>query len=85
VGGASYIRSLRAPFPQIDLMAIGGVTLENVSDYFRAGAVGVGVSGALIDSSSLRSGSYEVFTERARRFVESIRRVRESLATHPPL
>jgi 2-dehydro-3-deoxyphosphogluconate aldolase/(4S)-4-hydroxy-2-oxoglutarate aldolase len=85
MGGASYIRSLRAPFPHIDLMAIGGVTLETVSDYFRAGAVGVGVAGALIDSSSLRSGSYEVFTERARRFVESIRRVRESLAAHPPL
>jgi 2-dehydro-3-deoxyphosphogluconate aldolase/(4S)-4-hydroxy-2-oxoglutarate aldolase len=85
MGGAAYIRSLRAPFPQIDLMAIGGVTLETVGDYFRAGSVGVGVSGALIDSASLRSGSYEVFTERARRFVDAIRRVRESLASHPAL
>jgi 2-dehydro-3-deoxyphosphogluconate aldolase/(4S)-4-hydroxy-2-oxoglutarate aldolase len=85
MGGATYIRSLRAPFPQIDLMAIGGVTLETVGDYFRAGAVGVGVSGALIDSTSLRAGSYDVFTERARRFVDAIRRVRESLATHPAL
>jgi len=85
MGGATYIRSLRAPFPQIDLMAIGGVTLETVGDYFRAGAVGVGVSGALIDSASLRAGAYDVFTERARRFVDAIRRVRESIATHPPL
>jgi len=85
MGGATYIRSLRAPFPQIDLMAIGGVTLDTVGDYFRAGAVGVGVSGGLIDSASLREGSYEVFTERARRFVEAIRRVRESISNHPAL
>jgi 2-dehydro-3-deoxyphosphogluconate aldolase/(4S)-4-hydroxy-2-oxoglutarate aldolase len=85
MGGVTYIRSLRAPFPQIDLMAIGGVTLETVGDYFRAGAVGVGVSGALIDSASLRAGSYDVFTERARRFVDAIRRARESFATHPAL
>jgi 2-dehydro-3-deoxyphosphogluconate aldolase/(4S)-4-hydroxy-2-oxoglutarate aldolase len=85
LGGASYIRSLRAPFPQIDLMAIGGVTLETVGDYFRAGAVGVGVSGALIDSASLRAGSYDVFTERARRFVDAIRRVRNGISNHPAL
>jgi 2-dehydro-3-deoxyphosphogluconate aldolase / (4S)-4-hydroxy-2-oxoglutarate aldolase len=85
MGGASYIRSLRAPLPQIDLMAIGGVTLDTVGDYFRAGVVGVGVSGALIDSASLRAGSYDVFTERARRFVEAIRRARESVAAHPAL
>jgi 2-dehydro-3-deoxyphosphogluconate aldolase/(4S)-4-hydroxy-2-oxoglutarate aldolase len=84
MGGASYIRSLRAPFPDIRLMAIGGVTLENVGDFFRAGSVGVGVSGALIDSASLRAGSYQVFTERAHRFVEAIRRVRSEIAV-PPL
>jgi 2-dehydro-3-deoxyphosphogluconate aldolase/(4S)-4-hydroxy-2-oxoglutarate aldolase len=85
MGGPSYIRSLRAPLPQIDLMAIGGVTLDTVGDYFRAGVVGVGVSGALIDSASLRAGSYDLFTERARRFVDAIRRARESLASHPAL
>ena len=80
MGGAGYIRSLRAPFPDIRLMAIGGVTLDNVGDYFRAGVAGVGVSGALIDSASLREGSYEVFVERAHRFVEAIRRVRSEMA-----
>jgi len=80
MGGASYIRSLRAPFPNIRLMAIGGVTLENVGDFFHAGVAAVGVSGALIDSASLREGTYELFTERARRFVEAIRRVRSEMA-----
>jgi len=83
VGGAAYIRSLRAPFPEIPLMPIGGVTLENVGDYFRAGAVGVGVSGALIDSASVRQGRYEIFVERARRFVDAIKRTRRDLAARP--
>ena len=79
VGGVKFIRSLRAPFPHIDMLPTGGVTLDNIADYFRAGARAVGVSGALIDSESLRNGSYEIFTVRARRFVDTIRRTRELL------
>jgi len=79
MGGVRYIRSLRAPFPHIDMIATGGVSVENVGDFLRAGAKAVGVSGALIDSASLRDGNYEVFTVRASRFVEAIRRAREAL------
>src|SRR5579884_2172462 len=79
MGGVRYIRSLRAPFPHIDMIATGGVTVENVGEFLRAGVRAVGVSGALIDSASLRDGHYEVFTVRAKRFVEAIQRAREAM------
>jgi 2-dehydro-3-deoxyphosphogluconate aldolase/(4S)-4-hydroxy-2-oxoglutarate aldolase len=79
MGGVRYIRSLRAPFPHIEMIATGGITLDNISDYVRAGARAVGVTGALIDSASLRDGNYDVFTVRATRFMEAIRRAREIL------
>ncbi|HZU29350.1 MAG TPA: bifunctional 4-hydroxy-2-oxoglutarate aldolase/2-dehydro-3-deoxy-phosphogluconate aldolase [Bryobacteraceae bacterium] len=79
MGGVKYIRSLRAPFPHIDMIATGGVSVENVGEFLRAGAKAVGVSGALIDSASLRDGHYEVFTVRAKRFVEAIQRAREAM------
>jgi len=79
MGGVKYIRALRAPFPQIAMAPTGGVTLENIGEYFRAGARAVGVSGALIDLHNLQSESWEVFTVRARRFVEAIRKSRELL------
>lgn len=77
MGGVKYIRSLRAPFPHIDMIATGGVSAENVGEYLRAGVKAVGVSGALIDSASLQDGNYEVFRVRATRFVEAIRRARD--------
>ncbi len=82
VGGVRYIKSLRAPFPHIEMIATGGVTLENVGEYLRAGARAVGVTGAIIDSGSLREGSYDVFAVRAARFVEAIKKARERYNHH---
>lgn len=80
VGGAKYIKSLRAPFPHIELVATGGVHLDTIGEYFKAGACAVGVSGALIDHRNLEEGNYVVFTERARRLQEAVRRTREAMA-----
>ena len=66
LGGAAYLRSLRAPLPHIPLMPTGGATLGTIADYFRAGAVAVGVGGALVDSRLSR----EELVARARLFLE---------------
>ena len=77
VGGAKYIKALRAPFPHIEMVPTGGVNLETVADFLRAGACAVGVGGELIDSTHVREGRFEVFEERARRFLEAIAKTRE--------
>jgi len=49
MGGPSYLKSLKAPFPEIVLMPTGGVTCANIPDFIRAGAIAVGVGSNLVD------------------------------------
>jgi 2-dehydro-3-deoxyphosphogluconate aldolase/(4S)-4-hydroxy-2-oxoglutarate aldolase len=71
LGGAKYIRALKGPFPQIDLVPTGGVNLETIGDFFAAGSAAVGVGSELVDTKSCAEGKYEAITERARRFREA--------------
>jgi len=79
VGGAKYIKALRAPFPQIEMIPTGGVNLETIGDFLRAGACAVAVGAELIDGENIRAGKYEVFEERAKKFLEAIRKTREQM------
>lgn len=80
VGGPKYIKALKGPFPQIEMAPTGGVNLETTADFLRAGACSVAVGGELIDPQTIKEGKYEVFTERARQYVDLIQRTREELA-----
>jgi 2-dehydro-3-deoxyphosphogluconate aldolase / (4S)-4-hydroxy-2-oxoglutarate aldolase len=77
VGGAGYIRSLRAALPQIPMVPTGGVNLETASDFLCAGASALGVGGELISAAALKSGNWDAIAEAARRFVTIVRQSRE--------
>ena len=53
IGGAAYIKAVRGPLPQIRMLAVGGVNLENTKDFINAGACGIGVGNSLIGGSNL--------------------------------
>jgi 2-dehydro-3-deoxyphosphogluconate aldolase / (4S)-4-hydroxy-2-oxoglutarate aldolase len=76
VGGASYIKSLKAPLPQIELVPTGGVSLKTAADFIKAGASALGVGADLVDVKALREGQSQVITERAREFVRIVREAR---------
>ena len=76
VGGAKYIKALKAPFPQIEMVPTGGVNLETAGDFLKAGACAVAVGGELIDEKTIKEGKYEVFEQRARQFLEVVRAAR---------
>jgi 2-dehydro-3-deoxyphosphogluconate aldolase / (4S)-4-hydroxy-2-oxoglutarate aldolase len=78
VGGASYIKSLRAPLPQIPLVPTGGVTLENVAGFFAAGATAVGVGSDLCNVSAVRTGHAHQITDTARAYVRAVQTAREA-------
>ena len=78
VGGASYIKALRAPLPQIPLVPTGGVTLENVAGFFAAGATAVGVGADLCNVSAVRSGHAQQITDTARAYVRAVQTAREA-------
>lgn len=76
--GPAYFKDLHGPMPQVRLMPTGGVSLENAGDWIRAGAVAIGVGGALVDPKLVAAGNYGGITERAKRFIERVRTARES-------
>ncbi len=76
VGGAAYVRALRGPFPDIPLVPTGGVTLDNVGEMFKAGAVAVGVGSEMISKDALARHDYVVIGALAARFLEAVRQAR---------
>jgi len=77
VGGASYIRALKAPLPQIQLVPTGGVSLETAAEFIKAGASALGVGSDLVDTKALREGRADLIAQRARQFVEVVREARK--------
>jgi 2-dehydro-3-deoxyphosphogluconate aldolase/(4S)-4-hydroxy-2-oxoglutarate aldolase len=71
--GPRYIADLRGPFPDIPLMPTGGVDETNAADYLRAGAVGVGVGGRLINAADVQKEDWEAISERARALLGAVR------------
>src|SRR5262249_34129308 len=80
VGGASYIKALKAPLPQIELVPTGGVSLATAADFIKAGAAALGVGSDLVDTKALRAGDDKVITQRARQFIEIVKSAREESA-----
>lgn len=64
----SYFKALSVPLSHIKFLAVGGVTADNLADYFAAGAKGVGVATAIADKKAILAGNYEEITRRAKAF-----------------
>jgi len=76
LGGAAYIKALKAPFPQIDLVPTGGVSLKTAADFIKAGATALGVGADLVDIQALAAGQAGEITRKAREFVELVKAAR---------
>lgn len=76
VGGAKYIKSLKGPFPQIEMMPTGGVSLETIGDFFKAGACAVGIGSELVDAGLMKDGRFGEIEERARQFLAAAAKAR---------
>lgn len=78
-GGASYIKALKAPLPQIKLAPTGGVSLKTAAEFILAGATALGVGSDLVDARALGEGKDDVITKRARQFAEAVKQARQQL------
>jgi 2-dehydro-3-deoxyphosphogluconate aldolase/(4S)-4-hydroxy-2-oxoglutarate aldolase len=76
VGGPDYIRALKAPFPQIPLVASGGVNQKNAGDYIRAGAAALGIGQHLIHQNAIKKRQREWIHELARRYTNMVNEAR---------
>jgi 2-dehydro-3-deoxyphosphogluconate aldolase/(4S)-4-hydroxy-2-oxoglutarate aldolase len=79
VGGAKYLRSLKAPFPSAALIPTGGVNTANAAEFIAAGAFALGVGADLVDAAALRAGNLEKITSAARELVQAVTSARASV------
>jgi len=76
VGGPAYLKSLAGPLPQVRLLPTGGVNLDTIEDFLRAGACAVGLGSALVERQAVADGNVERIRELAGRYVEAVRAAR---------
>jgi len=80
VGGAKYIKALKAPLPQIPMVPTGGVSLATAAEFIQAGAEALGIGAELVSPAALKSGNMSAITETARQFVAIVREARNGMA-----
>lgn len=66
--GVDYLAEISAPLDSIPMIATGGVDLDNIQDYFRAGACAVGLGSKLVNKAWIKAGEYGLLTQQAARF-----------------
>lgn len=80
VGGAKYIKALKAPLPQVPMVPTGGVNLDTAAGFIQAGADALGIGGELVSAAACKSGNLSVITEAARLYLDIVQEARR-LAT----
>ena len=70
--GPVYLKDLRGPFPEVDLLPSGGVTEQNAADFLRAGAVAVCAGSGVVPAAEVAAGDWAGIERRARSFVASL-------------
>lgn len=72
LGGPEYMKALKGPFPKVPMMPTGGVDVDNIADWFAAGAVAVGAGSQLCPKSLAAAGKFDEITAIAQSFVTAV-------------
>lgn len=72
--GIDYIKAIRGPLSHIKLLATGGITVNNINEFIKAGAVGVGIGGSLVNKEIIQAGQFDKIKLMAQEYVSAIKR-----------
>jgi 2-dehydro-3-deoxyphosphogluconate aldolase/(4S)-4-hydroxy-2-oxoglutarate aldolase len=78
MGGASYLKALKAPFPHIKLIPTGGVTVATAADFLKAGAEALGVGSDLVNATAIAEGKSWIVTDMAKAYLDVIGETRKA-------
>ena len=78
MGGAKYLRSLKAPLPQIELVPTGGISHATAREFLEAGAMALGIGADLVDPGAMAAGEVHKITASARQYLAIVREFQES-------
>ena len=70
--GSGYMKAIRAPLPHIPLIAVGGVHENNAAEFMKAGCVGLGIGGSLVNREWIENGEWAKITSRAKAFMKAV-------------
>jgi 2-dehydro-3-deoxyphosphogluconate aldolase / (4S)-4-hydroxy-2-oxoglutarate aldolase len=77
--GVKFIKDVKGPFPHIPVIPTGGVDLQNVSDFVRAGVAAVGIGGNLVDRKAIEADDFARITDTAKKYVSAIAATRAEI------
>jgi 2-dehydro-3-deoxyphosphogluconate aldolase/(4S)-4-hydroxy-2-oxoglutarate aldolase len=80
LGGAKYLKSIKAPLPQVELVPTGGVSLATAAEFLEAGAFALGVGADLVNPKAIAEGHPETITENARKYLAIVQKFHKSQA-----
>jgi len=72
VFGPEYINDIKGPLPQVEIMPVGGISLENAQDFMKNGAFALGIGSALVNPAWAREGRFDRIYEMAKEFVSRV-------------
>ena len=78
LGGAKYLKSVKAPLPQVEMIPTGGVSQSTATEFLEAGAFALGVGADLVNPKAIADGHPELITESAAKYLAIVRRFREA-------
>jgi 2-dehydro-3-deoxyphosphogluconate aldolase/(4S)-4-hydroxy-2-oxoglutarate aldolase len=78
IGGPGHLRALKGPFPQIRILPTGGVNLDTIGDFVKAGACAVGLGSALVEKSALEQKNFARITELSQKYVAAMQAARKA-------
>lgn len=69
--GPEYIKAVSAPLSHVRLLAVGGVTDENIGEYLKAGACGFGIGSSIVNKKLIDAKDYSAITEIAKKYCDA--------------
>jgi 2-dehydro-3-deoxyphosphogluconate aldolase/(4S)-4-hydroxy-2-oxoglutarate aldolase len=74
--GARYLKDIRGPLNNAAVMPVGGINLDNITEFIQAGAFAFGIGGELVDKKAVADGNYAVITEKAKAYIDAFRQAK---------
>jgi 2-dehydro-3-deoxyphosphogluconate aldolase/(4S)-4-hydroxy-2-oxoglutarate aldolase len=79
IGGPAYLKTLHGPLPQVRLLPTGGVNLNTITDFLKAGACAVGLGGALVEPKAVQTGDMARIKSLAQQYVAAVKQARAAM------
>ena len=75
VMGTAYVKAIMAPISHIKMLAVGNISSDNAADYLKAGVIGLGVGGKLVNKDAIAAGDFEKLTKAAEELIAAVKSV----------